>query len=94
LLKKKEENRSILNIIMNEIKPDETLDLRGVPCPKNSAQAIVKLETMDTEEILEVIIDDGEPIENVPASIEEEYYEIVDKRKIDNKHWGLLIKVL
>ena len=45
---------------MNEIKPDETLDLRGVPCPRNSAQVIVKLETMDTEEILGIILEFSE----------------------------------
>ena len=79
---------------MNEIKIDDSLDLRGVPCPMNSAKTIVQLEIMDTHEILEVLLDDGEPIENVPESIEEEFYKIIKKKKIDNKCWKILIEVL
>jgi tRNA 2-thiouridine synthesizing protein A len=55
----------------NEI-PDEILDLKGVPCPQNTAKAMVKLSGMDPGEILEIIVDDGEPRENVPASLEVE----------------------
>ncbi len=60
----------------------------------NSAKTIVQLEIMDTHEILEVLLDDGEPIENVPESIEEEFYKIIKKKKIDNKCWKILIEVL
>jgi TusA-related sulfurtransferase len=80
---------------MNNIEPTEKLDLKGVPCPQNSAKALLKLQLMDSGEILEVILDDGEPLENVPASIDEATgYEITLKEKIDDKLWRLLIKVL
>ncbi len=79
---------------MTDIKIDDALDLRGVPCPMNSAKTIVQLEIMDTDEVLEVLLDDGEPIENVPGSIEEEFYEIINKENVDNNYWKILIKVL
>jgi TusA-related sulfurtransferase len=80
---------------MQEIIPDEFLDLIGVPCPRNSGLAIVKLETMFSGEYLEVVVDDGEPIENVPPSIEEDgEFKIVEKEMTDDKHWRLLVKVL
>ena len=80
---------------MADVIPDEILDLKGVPCPKNSALTMVKLETMDKGEILEVIIDDGEPKENVPASIEQdENYKIINMQKDNENHWHLLVKVL
>jgi TusA-related sulfurtransferase len=58
--------------------PDEILDLKGVPCPQNTAKAMLKLSGMDAGEILEIIVDEGEPRENVPASLEvEENFEIL-----------------
>ena len=57
-------------------KPDETLDLSGVPCPQNTARALLTLEWMDPGEILEVTVDDGEPKENVPPGLEAEGHTI------------------
>ncbi len=79
---------------MDSVKVDESLNLRGVPCPVNSAKTIVRLEMMDTDEILEVFVDDGEPIENVPGSVEEEGFEIIVKEQVDKQTWKLLIKAL
>jgi TusA-related sulfurtransferase len=80
---------------MGNIISDEILDLKGVPCPRNSARALLKLRGMDKGEILEIIVDDGEPAENVPASIdEEEDYEIIKKLKGDDNTWHLWVKVL
>lgn len=79
---------------MNTIKVNESLNLRGVPCPANSAKTIVKLEMMDADEVLEVFLDDGEPIENVPESVEEEGFTIIEKAQVDAKTWKLLIQAL
>ena len=80
---------------MTEVIPDEYLDLTGVPCPRNSGLAIVKLETMFSGEVLELIVDDGEPIENVPPSIEEDgEYKIIDRVRTEENHWRLWVKVM
>lgn len=76
---------------MNEIKPGSILDLRGVTCPNNFVKAKLKLEEMRSGEILEIIIDDGEPIKNVPRSIKEEGHLILKAEKIDN-YWKMEIK--
>jgi len=76
---------------MNEIKPGSVLDLRGVVCPNNFVRAKLKLEEMRSGEILEIIIDDGEPIKNVPRSIKEEGHKIIKVEKIDG-HFRLLIE--
>lgn len=76
---------------MSQIKSDETLDLVGVACPQNSARALLKLEGMELGSILEIIIDDGEPIKNVPPSIKEEGHEIIDIIRVDDK-WKILIR--
>lgn len=61
----------------------EFLDLRGVACPENAARALVKLATMMEGEILEIALDAGEPMENVPSSLEAEGYRILKKESSD-----------
>jgi TusA-related sulfurtransferase len=45
------------------------LDLRGTPCPINFVRTKMKLEQMAAGELLEVWLDAGEPIEQVPDSL-------------------------
>jgi len=76
---------------MEEKKPAANLDLRGVICPVNFVKTKLKLEEMNIGEILEVFIDAGEPIANVPRSIKEEGHKIIKVEKIDS-HFRLLIE--
>ncbi len=74
-----------------KIIPDEKIDLRGVLCPINFVKTKLKLEMMDSGQILEVILDDGEPIRSVPRSIKEEGHRIVKVENVENMY-RLLIK--
>lgn len=69
---------------MEKEKPDVYLDLRGIVCPINFVRAKLKLEEMNKGEILELIIDAGEPMANVPRSIKEEGHKVIKVRKFDN----------
>jgi TusA-related sulfurtransferase len=58
------------------------LDLRGTPCPINFVRTKLKLAQLSAGEILEVWLDGGEPIEQVPHSLAMEGYteqEIVEE---------------
>ena len=72
-------------------EPAETLDLTGIPCPQNTARVLLKLEWMDPGEVLEIIIDDGEPKENVPPELEDEGHTILASTKQQDR-WKLLVK--
>ena len=76
---------------MEEKKPDALLDLRGVVCPINFVKTKLKLEEMGKGQILEIVIDPGEPMANVPRSIKEEGHRIIKVEKVDN-HFRLLIE--
>ncbi len=76
---------------MNEIRIDQHLDLKGVPCPLNFVKTKLTLEGMEAGSILEVVLDDGEPIINVTASVKEEGHQILKVEKIA-EHWKLVIK--
>jgi TusA-related sulfurtransferase len=49
--------------------PDEQLDLRGTPCPINFVRTKLRLEQMLPGALLEVWLDPGEPVEQVPDSL-------------------------
>ncbi|KKD38472.1 MAG: sulfurtransferase TusA family protein [Limnoraphis robusta] len=57
-------------------KPDAQMDLRGTPCPLNFVRTKLKLEQMPPGSLLEVWLDSGEPIEQVPDSLTMEGYQI------------------
>jgi TusA-related sulfurtransferase len=56
--------------------PDVQLDLRGTPCPINFVRTKLRLEQMQPGSLLEVWLDPGEPIEQVPDSLTMEGYQI------------------
>ena len=72
---------------------DEILDLTGVPCPRNSARALLRLEMMDSGQILRLTVDDGEPIENVPNSLEVEGHIIAEQEQLRDTRWVLSVRV-
>ncbi|WP_330203732.1 sulfurtransferase TusA family protein [Cyanobacterium sp. Dongsha4] len=54
----------------------QLLDLRGTPCPINFIRSKLQLEKMSQGEVLEIHLDGGEPIEQVPNSLSMEGYDI------------------
>ena len=69
--------------LAESIQAQEELDLRGVICPYNFVKTKLKLENMQSGEILAVLLDDGEPIRNVPQSIRNEGQEVLRQEPID-----------
>ncbi len=74
------------------ITPAEKLDLTGIKCPINSAKTLLKLETMTDGQILEIIIDDGEPILNVPPSLELEGHKIKATSQMPDGRYKLYVE--
>ena len=76
---------------MSDLKADAELDLRGVLCPINFVKTKLKLESMADGEVLEVVLDSGEPIQNVPKSLKDEGHKIVEVKK-ESDHFRLKIR--
>ncbi len=74
------------------IKADTFKDCRGVGCPMNLVYAKVELSKLKPGQILEIILDDGAPINNVPGSAEREGHTIREKTKLDDGNWSVLIE--
>ena len=46
------------------------LDLRGIPCPLSWAKARVVLETLARGDELELLVDDGQAVRDIPRAAE------------------------
>jgi len=68
------------------------LDLSGVACPINYVKTKLKLEELEVGQRLEVILDEGEPIRNVPKSLQGDGQKILSQEKIDKQHYRLLVE--
>jgi len=66
-------------------------DYRGVACPMNFVKVKLDLSSMATGQILRVLLDNGEPVENVPGSVIDEGHEIVEQKKTGD-HWSVIIR--
>ena len=69
---------------------DVELDLRGVICPYNFVKTKLKLETMREGQVLSVLLDDGDPIRNVPRSVENEGHTVLGQERIDQAYLVLI----
>lgn len=56
----------------------ETLDFRGVQCPYNYVKTKLYMEDMELNELVEVIVDEGEPSRHVPKSLQEDGQTILE----------------
>lgn len=72
------------------ISTDIELDLRGVICPYNFVKTKLKLETMDQGQVLVVLLDDGDPIKNVPRSVENEGHTVLAQDRVGSSYRVLI----
>ncbi|NWF36389.1 sulfurtransferase TusA family protein [Mariprofundus sp. KV] len=68
------------------------LDLSGVACPMNFVKTKIKLTMMPVGSLLDVILDDGAPIENVPLSLEEQGQKVLAKEQISETQWKIRVE--
>lgn len=71
--------------------PDAQLDLRGTPCPINFVRTKLCLEKMPLGGLLEVWLDPGEPIEQVPDSLTMAGYQVEQITDCSN-YFSLLVR--
>ncbi|MGH7254761.1 MAG: sulfurtransferase TusA family protein, partial [Nitrospirales bacterium] len=70
------------------------LDLRGVMCPLNYVKTKLRLEMMDEGERLEVWLDAGDPIKNVPMSLRNDGHTILAEEPLEAEtaHFRVLVQ--
>ena len=69
----------------------KTVDLRGISCPTNFVKAKLALEMIETGETVKFLIDDGEPVKNVPRSLKAEGHKLLGLQEVDG-HYELTLE--
>lgn len=64
---------------MSTIKADSFIDITDVVCPVTFVKAKVALEEMENGQILEIKLNYGEPIQNVPRSLKNEKHKVLNE---------------
>ncbi len=71
--------------------PDYQLDLRGTPCPINFVRTKLQLQQMSEGALLEVWIDGGEPVAQVPDSLKMDGY-IIEQLLEKDRYYALQVR--
>ncbi|MBR2732892.1 MAG: sulfurtransferase TusA family protein [Selenomonadaceae bacterium] len=66
------------------MKADGFLDITDVVCPMTFVKTKVALEDLDDGQILELRLNDGEPIQNVPRSLKDDGHKILELANNDD----------
>ncbi len=71
---------------------EHNLDLRGVACPMNFVKTRLFLDKIAVGDLLTVLLDQGEPVESVSTSVQEEGHSVEHSQQMPQGHFLVLIK--
>lgn len=77
---------------MNKIEPNSFVDITDVVCPLTFVKAKVAMEELDDGQLLEVKMNAGEPIINIPRSFKEEGHKVVKVQENDDGTYNVYIE--
>ncbi len=75
-----------------DCKPDFEFDLKGEVCPYTFVKSKLALETLESNQILQVIVDNDESATNVPRSMTNEGHTVLGVERINAQDWLLTIR--
>ncbi|MDR0409861.1 MAG: sulfurtransferase TusA family protein [Spirochaetaceae bacterium] len=68
-----------------------SIDITGVVCPITFVKTKVALEELAAGETLEIRLDEGEPVQNVPRSLKDEGHKVTGIEKLDDGTYRLRV---
>ena len=68
------------------------LDITRETCPMTFVKVKLMLAKMSKGEQLEILLNEGEPLENVPTSCEEQGYRVLSNEPTDDNRYLLLVE--
>jgi len=71
---------------------DKELNLKGKVCPYTFIESMLALEDMEIGEVLRIIVDYPPAVCDVPKSLKNEGYEILDVRPVNETDWAIVVK--
>ena len=71
---------------------DQELNLKGKICPYTFIESMLALEEMRVGEVLRVIVDYPPAACDVPRSLKNEGFEVLDVSPINDTDWAILVR--
>lgn len=71
---------------------DKELNLKGKICPYTFIETMLTLEEMEPEKVLRVIIDYPPAVCEVPRSLKNEGYEIIEVQPVNGGDWAIIVR--
>jgi len=71
---------------------DQELNLKGKICPYTFIESMLTLEGMKTDELLRVIVDYPPAVCDVPRSLRNEGYEVLEVGPINETDWAIVVR--
>jgi TusA-related sulfurtransferase len=68
-----------------------TVDITNVVCPITFVKTKAALEEIEDGQVLEVRLNDGEPIQNVPRSLKDEGHKVISVNKADDGTYSMRV---
>jgi len=69
---------------MVEFKHDKSIDITREICPMTFVKTKLQLDKMEKGQVLEVVLREGEPLANVPKSVEQDGHKVLNICKDDH----------
>ncbi|HCC00725.1 MAG TPA: sulfurtransferase TusA family protein [Ruminococcaceae bacterium] len=73
-------------------KADSFIDITDVVCPMTFVKSKVAIEGLEAGQTLEIHMNDGEPIQNVPRSMKDEGHTVLDVQNNDDGTYTILVR--
>ena len=77
---------------MSETKIDKSIDLRGEVCPIPDVETKRALKSMESGQVLEIIIDYALSKERIPEAIKRDGNEVISVNESGPSEWKITIK--
>ncbi len=74
------------------LRYDQELNLRGKICPYTFIESMLALEDMKPDEVLRIIVDYPPAVCDVPRSLKNEGYEILEVSPLNESDWAILVR--
>lgn len=71
---------------------DKELNLKGKVCPYTFIESMLTLEEMAAGEVLRVVVDYPAAVCDVPRSLKNEGYEILEVSPINGTDWAIIVR--
>jgi len=76
----------------DEVKPDQTLDVKGEICPNPDVRSMTTLEKMERGQVLEVLVDYPMSVERIPQNATKRGHKVLKIEQIDGPDHRILIE--